>query len=67
MLPSCLVGAYQKIAPVKECCDQIFQNAILEPATVISLKGSDLLSMGGSHVLPELSTNVSDCKSNVLR
>lgn len=62
-----LLAACEKIDPVRECCDQICQNAILEAATKISLKASEILSMGGSHVLPEHSTKVSDCKSIVLR
>lgn len=62
-----LLAACEKIDPVRECCDQICQNAILEAATKISLKASEILSMGGSNVLPEHSTKVSDCKSIVLR
>ncbi|EXB53808.1 hypothetical protein L484_006297 [Morus notabilis] len=62
-----LLAACEKINPVKECCEQICQNAILEAATKISLKASDLLSMAGSHVLPEHSSEVNDCKNIVLR
>ena len=62
-----LLAACQKIDPVKECCDQTCQGAILEAAMKISLKASDLLSMGGSHVLPDHSAKVGDCKSIVLR
>lgn len=62
-----LLAACGKIDLVRECCDQTCQNAILEAATQISLKSSDLLSMEGSHVLPEHSTKVNDCKSIVLR
>lgn len=62
-----LLAACGKIDPVRECCDQTCQNAILEAATQISLKSSDLLGMEGSHVLPERSTKVNDCKSIVLR
>lgn len=62
-----LLAACEEIDPVRECCDQVCQNAILEAATKISLKASDLLSMGGSHVLPEHSAKISDCKSIVLR
>lgn len=62
-----LLAACEKIDPVRECCDQVCQNAILEAATKISLKASDLLSMGGSHVLPEHSAKVNDCKSIVRR
>lgn len=62
-----LLAACEKIDPVKECCGQICQNAILEAATQISLKASELLSLGGSHVLPEHSTKVNGCRSIVLR
>ncbi|PON43900.1 hypothetical protein PanWU01x14_270270 [Parasponia andersonii] len=62
-----LLAACVEIDPVRECCDQVCQSAILEAATKISLKASDLLSMGGSHVLPEHSAKISDCKSIVLR
>ncbi|XP_030491687.1 uncharacterized GPI-anchored protein At1g61900 isoform X1 [Cannabis sativa] len=62
-----LLAACEKIDPVRECCDQVCQNAISEAATKISLKASDLLSMDGSNVLPAHSAKVSDCKSIVLR
>ncbi|KAL5578851.1 hypothetical protein UlMin_011293 [Ulmus minor] len=62
-----LLGACEKIDPVKECCDQTCQNAISEAATQISLKASEILSMGSGHVLPQHSAKVNDCKSIVLR
>lgn len=62
-----LLAACEKIDPVRECCDQNCQNAILEAATQISSKTSDILSMDGSHVLPEHSMKINDCKSVVLR
>jgi hypothetical protein len=62
-----LLAACEEINPVKECCSQICQSAILEAATRIALKASEILSMDGSHVLPEYSTRVNDCKSIVLR
>lgn len=62
-----LLIACEKIDLVKECCDQVCQNAILEAATRIASKGSDLLGLDGPHVLPEHSTRVNDCKSVVLR
>ncbi|XP_015885729.3 uncharacterized GPI-anchored protein At1g61900 isoform X1 [Ziziphus jujuba] len=62
-----LLAACEKIDPVKECCDSICQNAILEAATQITLKASELLSLGGSHILPEHSAKVNDCRNIVLR
>ncbi|KAF7840631.1 putative GPI-anchored protein [Senna tora] len=62
-----LLLACEKVDPVKECCNQICQNAILEAATRIASKGSDLLGLDGRHVLPEHSTRVNDCKSVVHR
>jgi hypothetical protein len=62
-----LLAACEVIDPVKECCAQICQSAILEAATRIALKASEILSMDGSHVLPEYSTRVIDCKGIVLR
>ncbi|PKI57973.1 hypothetical protein CRG98_021624 [Punica granatum] len=46
-----LLSACEKIDPVKECCDQVCGNAILDAARKISLSGSSL----------------DDCKSIVLR
>ncbi|XP_057429906.1 uncharacterized GPI-anchored protein At1g61900 isoform X2 [Lotus japonicus] len=62
-----LLTACEKIDPVKECCYQICQNAILEAATAIASKGSDILEMDASHVLPEHSIRVNDCRNIVLR
>ncbi|KAF5742174.1 hypothetical protein HS088_TW09G00216 [Tripterygium wilfordii] len=62
-----LLAACKKIDPVKECCDQICQDAISEAATKIAMQDYRLLSMDGSRVLPEHSTKVDDCKSIVLR
>ncbi|GLT52624.1 hypothetical protein SLA2020_259550 [Shorea laevis] len=62
-----LLSACEKIDPVKECCDQVCQNAISEAATTIAQKTSSLLSMDGPHVLPEHSTRINDCKVIVLR
>ncbi|GLU23300.1 hypothetical protein SLE2022_393200 [Rubroshorea leprosula] len=62
-----LLDACEKIDPVKECCDQVCQNAISEAATIIAQKTSTLLSMDGPHVLPEHSTRINDCKVIVLR
>ncbi|XP_059436989.1 uncharacterized GPI-anchored protein At1g61900-like, partial [Corylus avellana] len=57
-----LLAACEVIDPVKECCAQICQSAILEAATRIALKASEILSMDGSHVLPEYSTRVMTVK-----
>ncbi|PPD89006.1 hypothetical protein GOBAR_DD14053 [Gossypium barbadense] len=62
-----LLASCEKIDPVKECCDQVCQGAISDAATRIALKSSDPLSMDGTHVLPEYSTRVNDCKTVVLR
>ncbi|KAH9749483.1 putative GPI-anchored protein [Citrus sinensis] len=62
-----LLAACEKVDPVKECCDQICQNAILEAATKIAMKASDPLNMEGHNVLSDHSTRINDCKSIVLR
>ncbi|OIV95838.1 hypothetical protein TanjilG_06814 [Lupinus angustifolius] len=62
-----LLTACENIDPVKECCYQICQSAILEAATAIASKGSDLLDTGVQHVLPKDSIRVSDCRNIVLR
>ncbi|XP_015574324.1 uncharacterized GPI-anchored protein At1g61900 isoform X2 [Ricinus communis] len=62
-----LLAACMKIDPVRECCDQVCQNAISEAATRIALKASEILSLGGAHGLPEHSTRINDCKHIVLR
>jgi hypothetical protein len=62
-----LLAACESIDPVKECCNQVCQNAILEAATKIALKGSEVLSIAGSRGLTEQSTKVVDCKQIVLR
>ncbi|MCH93529.1 putative GPI-anchored protein, partial [Trifolium medium] len=53
--------ACEDIDPVKECCYQICHNAILEAATTIASKGSNVLD------LPEHSIRVNDCRNIVLR
>ncbi|XP_050368753.1 uncharacterized GPI-anchored protein At1g61900 [Argentina anserina] len=63
-----LVAACQKIDPVKECCAQTCQNAILEASTRIASKSSDVLSTDGGHgVLPDHISRVNDCKNIVHR
>ncbi|KAM7265259.1 hypothetical protein ACFE04_002942 [Oxalis oulophora] len=63
-----LLDACRKIDPVKECCDQVCQNAISDAATRIALKASELLTISGTpHILPEHSTRVNDCKMIVHR
>ncbi|XP_050213257.1 uncharacterized GPI-anchored protein At1g61900 [Mercurialis annua] len=62
-----LLAACEKIDPVKECCDQVCQNAISEAATRIALKASEVLSLDEAHGIPEHSTRVNDCKHIVLR
>lgn len=60
-----LLTACQKIDPVKECCDQTCQNAILDAAQKLSLNG--LSSSDGNPISPGHSNNVDDCKNIVLR
>ncbi|XP_050108061.1 uncharacterized GPI-anchored protein At1g61900-like isoform X1 [Malus sylvestris] len=63
-----LLAACEKIDPVKECCAQTCENAILEAATRIASKASDVLSTDGAHdLLPDRSSKVNGCKSIVLR
>ncbi|KAB1199499.1 hypothetical protein CJ030_MR0G022792 [Morella rubra] len=62
-----LLSACEDIDPVKECCHQICQSAILEASTRIALRASELLSLDEPHILPVHSTRVSDCKIIVLR
>ncbi|KAK7359768.1 hypothetical protein VNO77_01733 [Canavalia gladiata] len=62
-----LLTACEKIDPVKECCYQICQNAILEAATTMASNGSDVLGIDSPNVLPEHSVQVNDCRNIVLR
>ncbi|KDP20754.1 hypothetical protein JCGZ_21225 [Jatropha curcas] len=62
-----LLAACEKIDPVKECCDQVCQNAIVEAAGRIASQASEILSMDEAHGLPQHSTRVNDCKHIVLR
>ncbi|KAJ8761729.1 hypothetical protein K2173_004538 [Erythroxylum novogranatense] len=57
----------EKIDPVKECCEQVCQNAILEAATGLASKTSELLRNHSSNSLPGHLNRVSDCKNVVLR
>ncbi|XP_010418167.1 PREDICTED: uncharacterized GPI-anchored protein At1g61900-like [Camelina sativa] len=54
-----LLLACEKIDPVKECCEEVCQNAILDAATNISLKASEPLT--------DNSDRINDCKSIVHR
>ncbi|WJX27144.1 hypothetical protein P8452_15996 [Trifolium repens] len=62
-----LLIACEDIDPVKECCYQICHNAILEAATTIASKGSNILDLDASRDLPEHSIRVNDCRNIVLR
>ncbi|KAF8391555.1 hypothetical protein HHK36_023861 [Tetracentron sinense] len=62
-----LLAACKKVDPVTECCSQICQDAISDAARKIALKDYGLSSMDGTHVLPEHSTKIDDCKSIVIR
>ncbi|XP_065877878.1 uncharacterized GPI-anchored protein At1g61900 [Euphorbia lathyris] len=62
-----LLAACEKIDPVRECCDQICQNAISEAATRIALKASEVLTVDSTNGLPDHSPRIDDCKDIVLR
>lgn len=62
-----LITACENMNPVKECCEQTCQNAIMEAASQIASKSSDLLNMDGANVLPLCTTRIDDCKSVVQR
>lgn len=62
-----LLTACEKIDPVKECCEQTCQNAILDAATTIAMKVTEPLNMDESNGLHERSSRIHDCKSIVLR
>lgn len=54
-----LLAACEKVDPVKECCEQACQNAILDAATNITLKASEPLT--------DNSERINDCKNIVHR
>lgn len=54
-----LLLACDKVDPVKECCEQACQNAILDAATNITLKASEPLT--------DNSVRINDCKNIVHR
>lgn len=54
-----LLLACEKVDPVKECCEEVCQNAILDAATNISLKASEPLT--------DNSDRINDCKNIVNR
>ncbi|KAL9453648.1 hypothetical protein AB3S75_009287 [Citrus x aurantiifolia] len=54
-----ILTACGKVDPVKECCQQVCQNTILDAAKKIAMDG--MVSM------PENSTRIDDCKSIVFR
>lgn len=54
-----LLAACGKVDPVKECCQQVCQSAILDAARKIAMDG--MINM------PENSTRIDDCKSIVFR
>lgn len=63
-----LLAACKKVNPVKECCEQVCQNAIIEAATKIALKASDdLLSPNEQHIVMDHSARIDDCRNIVLR
>lgn len=63
-----LLAACKKVDPVRECCEQVCQNAILEAATEIALKASDsLLSPNEQHIVMDHSARIDDCRNIVLR
>lgn len=62
-----LLSACEKLDPVNECCTQTCENAILEAARSIALKGYGLSSTDVSHVVPEHTSRIDDCKIIVRR
>ncbi|KAF5726447.1 putative GPI-anchored protein [Tripterygium wilfordii] len=60
-----LLAACRKIDPVSECCEHVCENAILDAARKIALKGSS--ASDGRRDLEKLSTRIADCKNIVLR
>lgn len=60
-----LLAACSKVNPVKECCDQVCQNAILDASRKISL--TDLSSSSGVPISSGHVSRVDDCKHIVLR
>ncbi|ESQ29235.1 hypothetical protein EUTSA_v10023466mg [Eutrema salsugineum] len=54
-----LLLACEKVDPVKECCEQACQNAILDAATNLTLKASETLA--------DNSDRINDCKNIVHR
>ncbi|KAK9155734.1 hypothetical protein Sjap_003214 [Stephania japonica] len=65
--PSKLLSACEDIDPVKECCSQACENAILEAASTIAMKNHERSTLHGSHILPQHTTRIDDCKSIVRR
>lgn len=60
-----LLRACERINPVRECCDPICQTAILEAATKMTLKASDVLAQ--ELLVTDHSSGIDDCKSIVVR
>lgn len=60
-----LLRACGRIDPVKECCDAVCQSAILESATKIALKASDVLAQ--QLMVTDHSSRIDDCKNIVVR
>ncbi|PKI61033.1 hypothetical protein CRG98_018595 [Punica granatum] len=60
-----LLRACERIDPVKECCDAVCQNAMLEAATKIALKTSDVLAQ--QLTATDHSSRIDDCKRVVAR
>lgn len=56
-----LLAACKKIDPVKECCDPVCQNAIMETATKLALKASDELS-NKKNMAMDHSSMIGDCR-----
>ncbi|KAJ7948156.1 GPI-anchored protein [Quillaja saponaria] len=62
---SILLTACGKLDPVSECCDQFCQNAILDAARKIALKG--MSNLDWDHTSSEQTTRINNCKNIVLR
>ncbi|CAN1811092.1 Uncharacterized GPI-anchored protein At1g61900 [Linum perenne] len=62
-----LLAACKNVDPVKECCEQVCQDAISEAAAKIAGESVEVSALDAPSPLPRNSTKIGDCKSIVLR
>ncbi|CAN1121051.1 Uncharacterized GPI-anchored protein At1g61900, partial [Linum perenne] len=62
-----LLAAYKNVDSVKECCEQVCQDAISEAAAKIAGESVEVSALDAPSPLPRNSTKIGDCKSIVLR